>query len=238
MTKPAELAGALRRQTIRTAAATPAVRGGDWRTATVATVNTGGTVTTTDGIVIRRMETYTAPTVGDLIVIAKSGGGNWITHGRLSAGGVAVGEVVGVRKPAFTSRANTTLADDPDLTMILVPGTYLLDCMLFYDGAQAADLKLGWTTPSGTTGSWWPGGADSGMTALASVPRWGAVGDVGTSTLPVGCQGAGIILACRPVGTVVITTTGTFALSWAQQTASATATIVRGQSYLRMERIA
>ncbi|WP_381801229.1 hypothetical protein [Streptomyces niveus] len=201
-------------------------------------MNAGGTVIA-DGITVRRMESYTAPQVGDVIVIARSGNGNWIATGRLSTGAPAVGEVVAVRKPAFTSRtATTTLADDPDLTLTVGPGTYLLDCFLAYDGAQAADFKLGWTVPAGTTGSWWPGGADSGMTALASVPRWGALGDVGASTLPVGCQGAGIILACRPVGTVVVTTAGTFALAWAQQTTSTTATIVRGQSYLRMERIA
>lgn len=85
MSNSAELAAALRRRTIRTAEATPTVRGGDWRTAIVAAVGAGGTVTTDDGIVVRQLETYQNPAVGDSIVIARSGSGNWIAHGRLAA---------------------------------------------------------------------------------------------------------------------------------------------------------
>ncbi|MGW1154439.1 hypothetical protein ACWD45_24545 [Streptomyces rubiginosohelvolus] len=217
----------------------PKVRGANWRQATVATVSASGTITATDGTIARRLETYTTPTVGDLIAITQSGAGDWVAWGRLATGSITVGQTIGVRKPGFTSRASvTTMADDPHLTLAVTPGEYALDAFLVYDGAQAGDLKLGWTVPAGSTGSWWPGGPDSGMTALASSPRWGALGDVDTSTLPVGCQGAGILLACRPVGTFVITTAGTVALSWAQQTTSTTATIIRGQSYLKMTRIA
>jgi hypothetical protein len=50
--------------------------------------------------------------------------------------------------------------------------------------------------------------------------------------------GAGTIMACRPVGTVIIATPGTFALAWAQQASSATPTVLRGQSTLQMRRIA
>jgi hypothetical protein len=152
---------------------------------------------------------------------------------------VAIGETVAVRKSASTSRASTTtVAADPHLTMTLSVGTYLLDSLLMYDGDAAADLKLGWIAPAGTTGAWWPGGADSSVAALASTPRWGALSDITTSTIPVGAVGAGTIMACRPVGTVVITTAGTFALAWAQNASSATPTVLRGQSTLQMRRIA
>jgi hypothetical protein len=207
--------------------------------ATVATVGADGTVTTTDGIPVRRQETYISPAVGDLIYLTQSGSGDWLAWGRSSTGGVAIGETVPARKSVSTSRASTTtMAADPHLMLTVSPGTYKLDAFLMYDGDPAADLKLGWTAPAGTTGAWWPGGPDSSMTALAWEPRWGVVSDVGTSTLPVGAQGAGVIVACRPVGTVVITTAGTFALMWAQQVSSATPTVLRGQSTLELRRIA
>ena len=234
-----DLAAAIRRRAVRAAEATPAVRGSDWRMATVTTVNSDGTVVTSDGITARRMETYQNPATSDLIYISQSSSGNWLAWGRGNTGAVAIGEVAAVRKSSSTSRSSTTtLAADPHLTMTLPAGTYLMDAFLMYDGDSAADLKLGWTAPASTTGAWWPGGADSGIAALASSPRWGALSDITTSTLPVGALGAGTILACRPVGTVITTTSGTFALMWAQQASSATATILRGQSWLQMRRIA
>jgi hypothetical protein len=63
--------------------ADPRVRGADWRTATVATVGTDGTITTADGVICRRMATYDHPVVGDQIVIHRSGAGNWLAAGRL-----------------------------------------------------------------------------------------------------------------------------------------------------------
>ncbi|WP_097982775.1 hypothetical protein [Streptomyces sp. f150] len=76
------VADAIAQLAVEQTAATPAVRGGDWRMATVATVGTDGTVTTTDGIVARRLETYPAPLVGDVIRIDQSGAGSWLAVGR------------------------------------------------------------------------------------------------------------------------------------------------------------
>lgn len=84
MTGSADLAAALKRRTIRAVEGTPSARGGDWHTAIVAAVTAGGTVTTDDGIIVRQLESYQNPTVGDTIVIARSGNGNWIAHGRLA----------------------------------------------------------------------------------------------------------------------------------------------------------
>jgi hypothetical protein len=215
------------------------VRGSDWHLSTVATVNSDGTIVTTDGITARRQETYVGAAPGDLIRIDESSAGSWTAGPRLSSGGVAIGETVAARKTSSTTRASTTtLAADPHLTVTVSPGTYSIDAFLMYDADAAADLKLGWTAPAGTTGGWWPGGSDSGMNAQAYVPRWGALSDITTTPIPVGAIGAGTIVACRPVGTAVITASGTFALMWAQQVTSATATNLRGQSTLRLQRIA
>ncbi|MET7795634.1 hypothetical protein [Streptomyces decoyicus] len=81
----ADLADALRRQAAQAGADSPAVRGSDWRQAIVSTVNTDGTVVTSDGIIARRMATYVTPTVGETIVVSISSSGNWLAHGRIAA---------------------------------------------------------------------------------------------------------------------------------------------------------
>jgi hypothetical protein len=77
-----ELAAALRKHSTQSAEATPSIRGADWRTATVDTVNTDGTVTTTDGIIARRLVGYQLPAVGDRITISQSALGGWIALDR------------------------------------------------------------------------------------------------------------------------------------------------------------
>ncbi|WP_328313078.1 hypothetical protein OG432_24365 [Streptomyces sp. NBC_00442] len=80
----AGLSDALFQQAQAAGATTPAVRGADWRLAVVATVNTDGTIITTDGITVRRSDMYATPTVGDTIVVTVSSAGNWFTSGRIA----------------------------------------------------------------------------------------------------------------------------------------------------------
>ncbi|MCX4231984.1 hypothetical protein [Streptomyces ortus] len=77
------LAASHKRKTVRDGTSAPAVRGGDWRLATVTAVGTG--TVTADGILARCMETYANPAVGDLIRIDQSSSGNWVAMGRLAA---------------------------------------------------------------------------------------------------------------------------------------------------------
>ncbi|WP_329215304.1 hypothetical protein OG352_06555 [Streptomyces sp. NBC_01485] len=234
-----DLAWAMRQQAKRTGQSTPSVRGSDWRLATVTAVNADGTVDA-DGIPsIRCDESYLLPTVGDVIVVTQSSTGNWFAWGRGSTGGFALGSIVEKIKSGNTARPSVTaIAADPHLTFAVIPGTYKIDAVLFYDADSAADLKLGWTAPAGTTGTWWPGGSDSSNTTQAATTRWGAVTDIGTGTLPVAGIGAGTIVTCRPAGTAVVTTAGTLALAWAQQASSGTATTVRQFSWLSLRRTA
>lgn len=81
-----DLAWAIRQQARRVGEQSPTVRGSDWRQAIVQTVNDDGTVTTTDGIVARRMHTYLAPAVNDVIIVTVSSQGSWLAAGRLAAG--------------------------------------------------------------------------------------------------------------------------------------------------------
>jgi len=236
-----DLAWALKEQSRRAGAEDPNVRGADWQMATVSAVNADGTVDADTGTIpsIRCMETYLQPTVGDLIYITQGSTGNWLAWGRGSNGSFALGSTVTVRKTANTSRASTTtLAADPHLSINVVAGTYTVDSFLLYDGDNAADLKLGWFAPGSTTGGWWPGGSDSSNTTQAATTRWGGLTDFSVSTLPVACIGSGTVVTCRPVGTAIVTGSGQISLAWAQNATSATATVVRANSWLTLRRIA
>lgn len=79
-----DLKWALQQQAKRTGERSPTVRGADWRLATVTVVNAGGTVDTAEIAAIRRLASYTTPTVGDVIVISQSSSGNWIALGPLA----------------------------------------------------------------------------------------------------------------------------------------------------------
>lgn len=79
-----DLAWALRQSAKRTGEQAPSVRGGDWRLATVTAVNGDGTVDV-DGIDdVRRMASYTAPAVGQVIRIDQNSSGNWLAMGPLA----------------------------------------------------------------------------------------------------------------------------------------------------------
>lgn len=80
----ADLADAMRQQALQAGASSPDVRGSDWRQAIVSTVGNDGTVTTSDGIIARRMATYVTPTAGETIVVSISSSGNWLAHGRIA----------------------------------------------------------------------------------------------------------------------------------------------------------
>jgi hypothetical protein len=152
-----------------------------------------------------------------------------------------VGKTIWRRKPGNTSRASTaTLTADPHLSAPVVANAeYRFDFLIIYDGDSAADLKVGLSAPAGCTGVWWPGAMDSSGSAFASSPRWGAIEDIGTSSMAVGCIGSGTALAMRASGTLVVAATaGTFALTWAQNSGSPTATVLHQHSSLLLQRVA
>ncbi|MFK0182292.1 hypothetical protein ACIQVR_40780 [Streptomyces xanthochromogenes] len=74
----AGLSDALFQQAQAAGSASPTVRGADWRLAVVATVNSDGTIVTTDGITVRRSDMYVTPVVGDTIAVTISSAGNWL----------------------------------------------------------------------------------------------------------------------------------------------------------------
>lgn len=139
-------------------------------------------------------------------------------------------------KTADTSRTSTTtLTADPDLSVpVLANAVYLVALYVAHTYDAACDFRFSWSGPSGATMTNWTadwrtvdGNEVSGAFAslTSSVPL---TSGSGTLTQPLWAHGLLIVGG----------TAGTFAFTWAQNTSSANAAIVRAGSVLRLERIA
>lgn len=83
------MSAAVREQAQAVGEASPAIRGGDWQLAVVTAVATDGTLTAGGVSGIRRAQRFVDPVVGDTIIIAQNGAGNWVAWDRLAT---SVGE--------------------------------------------------------------------------------------------------------------------------------------------------
>jgi hypothetical protein len=138
-------------------------------------------------------------------------------------------------KTSAEHRSNTTLAADSQLTVpVDASVVYQVDGYLIYSGAASpADLKIQWNIPSGTifnlSGNGYNvAGNDQASTALQSTAQ----------PFSFSTSGSGIIRNVSFTGTLATAATaGSFALTWAQNTSSATDTIIFTGSYMALRRI-
>jgi hypothetical protein len=140
-------------------------------------------------------------------------------------------------KPGDTSRSSTTTqTNDPDLTAtVAANATYWVDMWLGYEGGTqgASDLKFGFAVPASAT---------LRSSATYTGASGGAITEVyyasGGAALTPGTNGAGNIRGVSLRGTLITAgSSGTFALSWAQNTSSGTATVLHTGSALKLTRI-
>jgi len=143
-----------------------------------------------------------------------------------------------VVKPVTESVANsTTTQDDDHLSVPVVAGTdYWVVALILYDGNSAADLKISWSAPSGSTFDYVSDALGSGTT--------GSVGQVSRThqqlgnTPSPGAVGAGSPVASLAKGILRVgQNSGTFRFRWAQLTANATPTRVLARSTLTLRRL-
>ncbi|MGW3330277.1 hypothetical protein ACWDF9_06980 [Streptomyces rubiginosohelvolus] len=129
--------------------------------------------------------------------------------------------------------SSTALQDDDHLTIpVTAGGRYAIDAMLAVDGDPAADLLLTLAAPPGSVGYWTPGAITLGVsdgTGSIRLTRYAPGASIG-----VGITAAGLIVA--PLGTVTAGANGAIAVQWAQNVSSATPTILRAGSWLRVTR--
>lgn len=114
-----DLAWAVAQRAKRAGENAPTVRGSDWHTATVTAVGTDGTVTA-DGLLYRRMVTYQAPAIGDVIAVTQSSNGNLLAWGRTSTG-VDTAWVKPTLATGFTHDGNTN--GDVMYRLAIIAGT-------------------------------------------------------------------------------------------------------------------
>ncbi|GAX54752.1 hypothetical protein [Streptomyces olivochromogenes] len=150
-----------------------------------------------------------------------------------------------VQKTSDTARNTNTFADDPALTVSLAASAkYIVEIHIMYGTTDTARIKTQWTVPSGATGTRFAEGADQGV--ILSSTSAGGTGRHGAHNYTTAVQYGGRndnTLFCAAHETALVTTTssGTLALSWAQQTTTAGSTqaaVVAGGSWMRVQRIA
>lgn len=219
----------------------PEVRRADVQSGTVTAVGvTAGTVDV-GSIRARRLESYLSPTVGDQVLLVQSGTGNWWAAGRIASAAVPIGVARHVYKTSPTDRASTTtLADDPDLTMVLPANSVnLVEFNLFVGGPSNGLMVTQWTTPgdaSGLKGVQGPGSAATDSAADNISGRFGSHG-FGTSITYGRRNVATNLLYAVETGVVSTTTGGTCAITWAQSLSNATATRMGVSSWMRVTRL-
>ena len=129
-----------------------------------------------------------------------------------------VPQIAFVGKPTDTARtATTTLALDDRLALPVIKGlVYSFEAVLLSNAHATPDIKFGVVTPTGSTGTMFNQAAPATAAALNA-----AVNIDGT--------GAPVLTVLR--GTFTAGETGTFGISWAQQTSNAeAATLLAGST--------
>lgn len=156
------------------------------------------------------------------------------------AGTAPTGDLPGVArtvdKPVDEQVVSSVIvqADDHLSIPVTAGGRYAVDACLIVSGDPAADLLLTLAAPPGSSGHWTPGAVTLGVsdgTGSIRLTRY----DLGQS-IGVGITAAGLVVA--PLGTVTAGADGVVSVQWAQAVASATATVLRAGSWLRLTRVA
>jgi len=146
-----------------------------------------------------------------------------------------------VTKPADTSRnsggTGTTLVADPDLVLPIAAGsTYDINSLIIYSGSPSGsgDLKFTFTGPAGHTGRYCPIRQNlSGSYTGWAMNQWTDNDSANTNG-----TGAGQYVSLFVKGILITAgAAGNLTFVWAQNTSSATSTIVRQNSYLYAQRI-
>lgn len=145
-----------------------------------------------------------------------------------------------VRKAADTSKtSDATLAVDTDMTIALAPATnYALTGMIMFDANQTADFKMQFNLSAANGTLQWTGtGPASSHTSAIGISS--VTSQVGNSGFVQAWGGAaaGTPVAVPITGIIKTVDLSTLTMSWAQNTADATPTILKNGSWLRLEQI-
>ena len=140
-----------------------------------------------------------------------------------------------VIKPSDQSvTSSTVLVNDSALFLpVVASATYFFMSSLDFEGAAigTGDLKIEWTVPAGATLRFDLHGVNTASSSYSST-------FTDTTTISLGTTGAASLRGATMAGSLVMSSTaGNLQLKWAQNTSSATATIVHAQSTVALWRI-
>jgi hypothetical protein len=146
--------------------------------------------------------------------------------------------------------SSTTLVDDADLKVTLVPGQYFVDAWLHVSGGTTGDIKVTWTFsgtfadsarmcqgPTRATTQVEGGDGINPVTAAVTVGVNRSSAHFLTSDVPYGLD-ASSTSGIHEHLSLDVSAGGVLKLRWAQETSSGTATTVSAASHLRIERAA
>lgn len=137
-----------------------------------------------------------------------------------------------------TVTSSTTLQNDDILTFAVeASATYIMTGYIKYSQNLAtgatAGMKVGFAIPASSTFEW----TSDGTSGLTDATTHETVVTVGTGTRSVAANGT-VSMAMQPSGSLITVGAGTLVMQWAQVSSSATGTIVRAGSWLKLERVA
>ena len=139
-----------------------------------------------------------------------------------------------------TINNSTTFVDSGLSIDVAANAVYEFHAWLRYTGGNTPDFKVSCTTPSGTTGFWSlaGNGKDAAPATDVGVGATFNGADIGTSLTVAGDATGTLILACIADGAFATSSTaGTLKIRVAQRTATASNTVLKTFSYLRVTRI-
>jgi len=165
--------------------------------------------------------------------------GSLTVTGALAAAGV--GAVTCAYKTADETVTNSAALQDDDALALAVAAssTYVLDGLVIYSAATAADAQFAVTGPSGASCAWSAHGLSSSAASTSGsiLSAASTIGDAGALT--VGGVAAGTKVTAHVRGLVTVAATaGTLTLRWAQASADASDIVVYAGSYLVLRRVA
>lgn len=168
-----------------------------------------------------------------------------VTAADLAAMVSAISELrplVGRKTADETVTSSTTLQNDDHMTVTLVANTvYAVRNVFFIAGDDAADLKVNYTVPTGTTG-WMGQTALSAPTGVSTehdvnMVAFPVSGTALTFDLSIGIADTNFVLATVDGLMEVGGSGGAMTTRWAQKTSSGTGTTVKRGSFLMAQKV-
>jgi len=146
-------------------------------------------------------------------------------------------EIYVYRTTNSSSKTNTTMANDSELSCTLGAGTWLFELNLMFDGTDTSDCKIGLTHSGTATGQYMATGVATGATNEAAASMKFNGSQTFTTVFVSGTVG-GAISPLFVKGRMEVSVSGTFRVQWAENTTDATGLILLEGSWMKFTKVA